>query len=141
MRTSLPYWTSIISATQILTFLQGAVRCHETRLPHRPAAAGGPGSGEAEGAGGGGEGADRGGEPVEGGVREGEEEEEEEEDAQQVGGENCEALGVLQRRADGGETHVVTEGVTENRTHQVTCNTDSVMHGTSQNLQKIRAAG
>lgn len=81
------------------------------------------GSGEAEGAGGGSEGADRRGEAVEGGVSEGEEEEEEEEDPQQVGGQDCYAVGVLQRCADGRETHVVTEGVAEDRTHQVTCST------------------
>lgn len=102
-------------------------RCRRTALLQRRDGSGGvgPGSGEAEGAGGGGQGADRGGEPVEGGVRERKEEEEEEEDTQQVGAENREALGVLQSRADGGKTHVVTEGVTENRTHQMTCNTDT----------------
>lgn len=83
----------------------------------------GLGSGEAEGAGRGCESADRCGEAVEGGVGEGEEEEEEEEDPQQVGGEDGDAVGVLHGRADGGETHVVTEGVAEHRAHQVTCNT------------------
>lgn len=83
----------------------------------------GQASGEAEGAGGGGEGADWCREAVVGGVSEGEEEEEEEEDTQQVGGEDGEAVWVLQCRANGRETHVVTEGVTEHWTHQVTCNT------------------
>lgn len=31
------------------------------------------------------------------------------------------AVRVLQGGADGGETHVVTEGVAKDRTHQVTC--------------------
>lgn len=79
------------------------------------------GSGEAEGAGGGSQGADWGGEAVKGGVCEGEEEKEEEEDPQQVGGDDGEAVGVLQGSADGRETHVVTEGVAEDWTHQVTC--------------------
>lgn len=83
----------------------------------------GQGSGEAEGAGGGGEGAHRCRETVVGGVSEGEEEEEEEEDPHQVGGEDGEAVGVLHRCADSGKTHVVTEGVAEHWTHQVTCNT------------------
>lgn len=83
----------------------------------------GQGSGEAEGAGGGGEGAHRCGEAVVGRVSEGEEEEEEEEDPHQVGGEDSEAVGVLHRCTDRWETHVVTEGVAENRTYQVTCNT------------------
>ena len=80
----------------------------------------GQGSGEAEGAGGGGEGAHGRGEAVVGGVSEGEEEEEEEDDPHQVGGEDGEAVGVLHRCADGRETHVVTEGVAEHGTHQVT---------------------
>lgn len=33
-------------------------------------------------------------------------------------------MGMLQSCADGRETHVVTEGVAEHRTHQVTCNTE-----------------
>lgn len=82
------------------------------------------GSGEAEGAGGGGEGADWCNEAIVGGVSEGEEEKEEEEDPQQVGREDGYAVGVLQRCADGRETHVVTERVAEHRTHQVTCNTE-----------------
>lgn len=85
------------------------------------------GSGEAEGAGGGGEGADWCGDAVVGGVSEGEEKEEEEEDPQQVRGEDGNAVGVLQRRADGGETHVVTEGVAEHRTHQVACNKEEAL--------------
>lgn len=58
-----------------------------------------------------------------GGVCEGEEEEHEEDDAQHVGGEDGGPVRVLQSRADGREAHVVTEGVTEHRAHQVTCNT------------------
>lgn len=54
-------------------------------------------------------------------VREGEEEEEEEENPEEVRGEDDEALRVLQSRADGGETHVVTERVAQHRAHQVTC--------------------
>lgn len=82
------------------------------------------GSGDAEGAGGGSESADRCEEAIVGGVSKGEEEEEEEEDPQHVGGEDGYAVGVLQRCADGGETHVVAERVAEHRTHQVTCNTE-----------------
>lgn len=81
------------------------------------------GSGEAEGAGRGGEGADWGGEAVVVGVSEGEQEEKEEEDPQHVGGEDSEAVRVLQRCADGREAHVVTEGVAEHWTNQVTCDT------------------
>lgn len=82
----------------------------------------GRGSREAQGAGGGGESANRCGEDVVKRIGEREEEEEEEEDPQQVGGENGEAVGVLQGCADGGETHVVTKGVAEDWAHQVTCN-------------------
>lgn len=84
----------------------------------------GQGSGKAEGAGGGGKGADRGGETIEGGVSEGEEEEEEEKDPKQVGGEDGKAVGVLQRCADGRETHVVAEGVAQNRTDEVACSNE-----------------
>lgn len=58
-----------------------------------------------------------------GGVSEREKEEEEEEDSQQVGGEDGYAVGVLQRCANGRETHVVTERVAQHWTHQVTCKT------------------
>lgn len=54
-------------------------------------------------------------------VCEGEEEEEEEDYPEQVGGEDRVTLRVLEGRADGGETHVVTEGVAQHRAHQVTC--------------------
>lgn len=81
---------------------------------------GGTGSGEAEGAGEEAEGADRRGHAVVGGVGEGEEEEKEEEDPQQVRREDGDAVRVLQRCADGGEAHVVAEGMAEHRTHQVT---------------------
>ena len=81
---------------------------------------GGQGSGEAEGAGVGGKGADWCGEAIVEGVSEGEEEEEEEEDPQQVGGEDDDALGVLQGCADGRETHVVAEGMAQDRANQVT---------------------
>lgn len=83
----------------------------------------GGGSREAEGAGRGSEGADWCGEAIVGRVSEGKEEEEEEDDPKQVGGEDGEALRVLQGCADGRETHVVTEGVAEDWAHQVTCNT------------------
>lgn len=86
---------------------------------------GGTGSGEAEGAGGGGEGADGCGEAVEGRVGEREEEKKEEENPEQVGGEDGEAMGVFQSSADGRESHVVTEGVAEDRTHQVTCSDEN----------------
>lgn len=77
----------------------------------------GQGSRKAERAEGGGEGADRGGEAVEGGVSEREEKKKEKENPQQVGGEDSEAVGVLQGHADGREAHVVTEGVAEDWTY------------------------
>lgn len=58
-----------------------------------------------------------------GGVSEGEEEQDEEDHPQHVGGEDGGPVRVVQGCADGWEAHVVTEGVTEHRTHQVTCNT------------------
>lgn len=70
-----------------------------------------------------GKGADWCKEAIVGGVSEWEEEEEEEEDSQQVGREDSYAVGVLQRCANGRETHVVTERVAQHWTHQVTCET------------------
>lgn len=78
---------------------------------------------EADGAEGGRQSADWRGEAIVGGVSEGEEEEDEEDDPQHVGGQDGGPVRVLQGRADGREAHVVTEGVTEHRAHQVTCNT------------------
>lgn len=81
-------------------------------------------SGEAKGAGGRSEGTDRCGETIIEGVCEREEEDKKEKDPQHVGRKNHEALWMIQCCADGRETHVVTEGVTQNRTHQVTWNTN-----------------
>lgn len=75
-------------------------------------------SGEAERAG---EGADWCREDIVEGISEGQKKKEKKEDPKQIGGENDEAMGVLQGCADGGETHVVTEGVAEDWTHQVAC--------------------
>lgn len=99
------------------------------------------GSGEAEGAWRGGEGADRCGDAVEGGVSKWEEEEEEEDHPQQVGGQDCYAVGVFQRCADSRETHVVTEGVAEDWTHQVTCNTEDEEVLTLTSIQERRIHG
>lgn len=87
---------------------------------------------EADGADRGRQSADWRGEAVVGGVGEGEEEEDEEDHAQHVGGEDGGPVRVLQSRADGREAHVVTEGVAEHRTHQVTCNTQHWLFSTVQ---------
>lgn len=68
---------------------------------------------------GGGEGANWRGGAVVVWVGEREEKEEEENDPEKVGGEDGEAVGVLQGCADGREAYVVTEGVAEDWSHQV----------------------
>lgn len=81
-------------------------------------------SGEAKGAGGWSEGTDWCGETIIEGVCEREEEDKKEEDPQHVGRKNHEALWMFKSCADGRETNVVTEGMTENWTHQMTWNTN-----------------
>lgn len=69
----------------------------------------------------GGQGADGCGQAIEERVSHGEDKEEEEDDPQHVEGEDGEALGVIQGRAESGKTHVVAEGMAQHRTHQMTC--------------------
>lgn len=68
----------------------------------------------------GGQGADGCGQAIEERVSHGEDKEEEEDDPQHVEGEDGEALGVIQGRAESGKTHVVAEGMAQHRTHQMT---------------------